>query len=111
MTTHEVQTKPCINCGKRHSVKMDDTQYAGYVLWMEGHGHIQNLIPRLSADDREMLISGTDPVCWNIMFPPDCEHCGDDGSSGPVSEHEIFGRKVWLHAHCVADWMQQSASE
>jgi hypothetical protein len=60
-------------CGQTHEVKMDDEQHEGYLKWMQGGRHIQFLIPRMSADDREMLMTGTDPECWNKMFPPDEE--------------------------------------
>jgi hypothetical protein len=29
------------------------------------------MIPRMNADDREMLKTGIDPECWDKMFPPD----------------------------------------
>lgn len=44
-------------------VKMDD-----YNAWVEGRGLIQNLMPYLSADEREMLISCTCNKCWDIKF-------------------------------------------
>lgn len=48
--------------------------------WRQGE-LIQNAMPDLSKDLREMLISGTCPKCWNDMFPPEemdqpCETCG-----------------------------------
>ena len=32
---------------------------------------IQEALPELSADQRELLISGTCPKCWDELFPPD----------------------------------------
>ncbi len=32
-------------------------------------GHIQRAFPRLSADDREFILTGTTPEEWNAMFP------------------------------------------
>lgn len=30
--------------------------------------HIQFAFPEMSADDREMLMSGTHPACWETMW-------------------------------------------
>lgn len=39
----------------------------GYEAWKNG-ALIQNALPELSADEREMLMSGICPDCWNGMF-------------------------------------------
>lgn len=39
-----------------------------YTRWNLGGGLIQNVMPYLSADDRELLISGTCSKCWDAMF-------------------------------------------
>lgn len=39
----------------------------GYEAWKNG-AMIQNAMPYLTADEREMLISGTCPQCWEEMF-------------------------------------------
>jgi hypothetical protein len=38
--------------------------------WRKGQ-LIQNAMPDLSKDLREMFISGTCPKCWDEMFPPE----------------------------------------
>lgn len=38
--------------------------------WQGGSGLIQDVMPHLSADDREFLISGSTPEDWATMFPP-----------------------------------------
>lgn len=38
--------------------------------WMAGTGYIQDLMPYLSASDRELLISKTCGKCFDKMFPP-----------------------------------------
>lgn len=45
------------------SVSLED-----YTRWQLGGGLIQNVMPYLSADDRELLISGTCSSCWDAMF-------------------------------------------
>ena len=44
----------------------------GIVEWSAGV-LIQNALPELSADQRELLISGTCGKCWDKMFPEDFE--------------------------------------
>ena len=34
---------------------------------------IQQIVPHLSADEREFLITGIMPDSWNAMFPPEQE--------------------------------------
>ena len=36
--------------------------------WLSGSGYIQDLMPYLSAIEREMLISGTCDDCWKELF-------------------------------------------
>jgi len=44
----------------------------GFVAW-QGGKLIQDALPELDADQRELLISGTCPTCWDEMFPPEEE--------------------------------------
>lgn len=39
----------------------------GYEKWSLGGVHIQDAMPEVPADVREMLISGTCPDCWKKM--------------------------------------------
>ena len=54
----------CPICHKEHiiSVELED-----YLAWCDG-AHAQNAFPYLSAEDREMLISGICPQCWEKTF-------------------------------------------
>jgi hypothetical protein len=36
--------------------------------WREGE-LIQDVFPDMSVNDREMLITGTHPACWDKLFP------------------------------------------
>ena len=40
--------------------------------WINGES-IQNCFPHLSADDREILLSGISPNHWNELFPQEHE--------------------------------------
>jgi hypothetical protein len=48
-------------CGKEHVAHLDPEKVR---RWQAGE-KIQNVWPEMSADDRETLISGTCPDCWN----------------------------------------------
>ena len=60
----KVQTKPCICC---HETGLITVDYAQYIKWQEGM-LVQQAFPDLSASEREMLITGTHPKCWDKMF-------------------------------------------
>lgn len=54
----------CNKCGAATTmmVRIEDL-----VMWELGK-YIQEAMPYLSADERELLISGTCGVCWEKMF-------------------------------------------
>lgn len=56
--------------GKSHSreIAMTPEQYQRYRY---GGEYIQDILPDLSADDREFLISGITPEEWADMLPPE----------------------------------------
>jgi hypothetical protein len=41
-----------------------------YLKWKYGEGFIQDLMPYLSASERELLISETCGDCFDNLFPP-----------------------------------------
>ena len=55
----------CVHCGTGYQIA---APAAGLLAWQQGE-LIQNALPELSADDRELLISHTCPKCWVEMFP------------------------------------------
>ena len=59
-----VVTTVCPFCGKAHDVLVNEIDYLD---WQDGK-LAQDAFPYLSADEREMLISGICPNCWNSMF-------------------------------------------
>jgi len=58
-------------CGKSHTLSVDED---GLINWQNGM-HIQNALPELTAEKRELLISGTCPICWDthMKFDDDDE--------------------------------------
>ena len=58
----------CPFCGKTTPVQI--RRVADYYAWQNGE-HAQDAFPYLSASERELLISGICPSCWDNMFPPE----------------------------------------
>ena len=54
----------CPICGRDHEVMVYADDYS---RWQNGE-LAQNAFPYLTANEREMLISGIDPECWESMF-------------------------------------------
>ena len=59
----------CPMCKTERKVEVN---FADYAKWVDG-ATVQSAFPYLSADDREALISGICPTCWDKMFPEDDE--------------------------------------
>jgi hypothetical protein len=67
-----VRTRACPVCGKRQTMTLDRERF-----WRWQHDtYIQEAFPELSADERELLISGTDNECFQRLFAED----DDDGA-------------------------------
>ncbi len=67
-TTHI--TIPCRIC--KHGVELVLPNKA-FQDWQNGLGLIQNLMPHVSTDHREMLITQICGDCFKQMFPPEEE--------------------------------------
>lgn len=59
--------KTCIFCSHEHKVVMDKEKY---FRWRNGE-LIQNVFPEMTSDQREILISGTCPECWDKYMKDD----------------------------------------
>ena len=57
--------RTCPMCGKTHGVTVSTDEYN---KWTSGMAHIQDAMPRLSATEREQLLSGLCPVCQQTVF-------------------------------------------
>lgn len=64
-----VNTPKCRYCGEAGSIELTDAE----VLALETEPFIQKALPDRTDDERELLISGTHPACWDAMFPPEDE--------------------------------------
>ena len=55
----------CAHCGEDNKIILD---YMSYLRWYDGEGFIQDIFPKLSSQERELIISGTHPECWIEIF-------------------------------------------
>lgn len=58
-------TVRCRTCGQLRPVDCTDEQY---VRWKEGRELIQDVMPKTSKDQRELLLSGICGECFEKMF-------------------------------------------
>ena len=56
--------RECPFCGEYHEVLVSEADFAAW----QGGELVQNAFPYLSADDREILVSGICPKCWADTF-------------------------------------------
>ena len=55
----------CPICGEVQYVRVNKEAYN---KWKNKEGLIQDLMPELTPEQRELLISGTCGACWDTMF-------------------------------------------
>jgi hypothetical protein len=58
----------CVHCGTEYILWVNEQDFLD---WTSGVGYIQEKLSYLSADERELLISGTCGTCWTRMFGSD----------------------------------------
>ena len=64
-----VKTKPCLVCDKYEVWSLDRE---AVTRWQEGE-NIQVAFPDMKLEDRDVLISGTHPACWDKLFATEGE--------------------------------------
>lgn len=55
----------CPHCKQKFVFKISELDF---IRWNHYREHIQNVMPYFNEDQREILLSGTCPDCWNILF-------------------------------------------
>lgn len=55
----------CRYCDKTYNVSVGEDDFLD---WKNGAGYIQDLLPYLTASERELLISNTCDDCWGGLF-------------------------------------------
>jgi hypothetical protein len=64
-----VMTRKCVVCGQNGMLENVDA--LGFIRWSELGENIQDALPDLDADQRELLMTGTHAHCWEKMWGPD----------------------------------------
>jgi len=64
-----IHTNSCMHCRQSNAISLDIDPYT---RWTQGR-NIQDVFPHLSSDDRELIVSGTHPKCWDQIFPAEME--------------------------------------
>ena len=67
-TMVKVKTKRCIHCGETGIIEIPQVDFDKGAPLYEAGAYIQDAFPNLSADQREQIISGTHPKCWDYIF-------------------------------------------
>lgn len=62
----DITCPTCNVCGDRAVLRGVDA--LGVFEWQVIGKNIQDALPELTDGDRELLITGTHPQCWDIMF-------------------------------------------
>lgn len=60
----KVKTPPCMQCGEASELEVDEAKYSAW----QTDTKIQHAFPDWSADQRELLMTGTHPKCWDELF-------------------------------------------
>ena len=74
-TDSVIITITCPFCGKEHEVEVSES---AFYEWQSG-ALIQNVMPTLTATEREQLISRMCPACQANLFGEDPEEDEDEG--------------------------------
>jgi hypothetical protein len=64
MAIKTFRTKRCFHCGQTSLIDLDEDRVQAWI----GGSYVQDVFPEMSVGEREMLISGTHPECWEAIF-------------------------------------------
>jgi hypothetical protein len=86
MAKIRVQCPRCIHCGESSVLEVEESQWQR----RQAGELVQRAFPDMAPADREMLITGTHPACWEAIFKgPDAED--DDLSDDAETVQESHG--------------------
>lgn len=75
-----VKCPPCIVCSKHSTVEVqEDDFYRWQGSWDKPGVLIQDAFPYLDDDQREMLMTGTHPQCWDEFITEVEDEANGDG--------------------------------
>jgi len=66
----EITTNKCCVCSNATTLRVELDSYRS---WLIDGEMVQDAFPAMSAEERELLITGTHPECWDSMFGDDDE--------------------------------------
>lgn len=66
-TTTAVLTRKCPFCGKEHSITVTQRSYLDGMNLLKKGALMQNAFPSWTPDEREFLMTGICPKCWEEM--------------------------------------------
>ena len=69
-TTSQSYNVRCNLCSKEYNIIADRNDMEA---WVSGDKYIQDALAYLSAAERELLISQTCGICWDILYPNDVD--------------------------------------
>lgn len=55
----------CPKCAQYHSVYVERSDYW---RWVRSHEHVQDIFSYLTAPEREIILTGICPKCWDEIF-------------------------------------------
>ena len=64
MNIIEVRTSACVVCRKSSVVPVVESDFRS---WQAG-ALVQQAFPEMPVDQRELLVTGTHPECWDAMW-------------------------------------------
>ncbi len=67
LDTVSIETKPCMWCHKTSILTLEVAKLHRYICGE----FVQDVWPEMDADQRELIMTGTHPACWNAMVPED----------------------------------------
>lgn len=74
MNTVTIPTRVCSVCEQEGFVHVPEAKLPEVLRWFtERHDYIQNILPDMPPEYREMLITGIHPDCWKQMFAEENE--------------------------------------
>jgi hypothetical protein len=73
----ETICKRCFHCGETSFIQLNVSDLNSYQSGL----YAQDAFPYLTAEQREIIISGTHPECWNELFGKDEEEDEEIGVS------------------------------
>lgn len=76
-----IKTPNCMRCGQP---SLMDVKTTSLKKWQQGM-FIQDAFPELSAPERENILTGTHPGCWDEMFPNNEEEDDYDPMYGDLT--------------------------